>query len=141
MIVVVDAGVAVKWYVEEEHTREAELLLDKRFEIHAPDLLLPEFGNVLWKKCRSDDLDENTARGAIGSIGDRGIFFHSSSKLLNSAFTGALETGQSYYDWTYLALAIALECNLVTADRRFFIALRNTRFKKYAVWIEHIETL
>ena len=51
------------------------------------------------------------------------------------------ETGQAVYDWTYLALAISLECPLVTADRKFFIGLRKTRFKDRAVWVENIPNL
>ena len=71
MIVVVDASIAIKWYVDEVHTSDAEQLIDGRFELHAPELILSEFGNILWKKCRNDDLDEIVAMSAIASIGSQ----------------------------------------------------------------------
>lgn len=141
MIVVVDAGVAIKWYVDEEHTSEAELLVERGFELHAPELFLYEFGNILWKKTRQNELSEPTALLAIKSLHRRGIIFHSGGELLQSLFVGAIETGHSTYDWTYLALAISLNTHLITADRKFFMAMRKTRFKQYLVWIEHLESL
>jgi predicted nucleic acid-binding protein len=141
MIVVVDASVLVKWYVDEDHTAEAELLADPRFEIHAPELLLPEFGNILWKKCRSEDLDENVARSAIASLQSLHIILHSNASLLEPAFVGAQETGQSVYDWIYLSFAISLDCKFVTADRKFYIGLRKTRFNEHVLWVENIPTL
>ena len=42
MIIVADASVAVKWYVSEIYTAEAEKLLDASYEIHASELILPE---------------------------------------------------------------------------------------------------
>ncbi len=141
MIVVVDASVLVKWFVNEDHTTEAEYLTDARFELHAPELLYPEFGNILWKKIRNNDVDDNVARSAIQSLGSIHITLHSNARLLESAFVGAQQTGHSVYDWTYLSLAMALDCKFVTADRKFFIGLRNTEFKRYTVWVGNIPTL
>ncbi len=141
MILVVDSGVTAKWYVQEEHTSEAELLVDRSFELHAPDLFLPEFANILWKKFRNNELSETTAFLAIESIRNRGIIFHPGDALLRPSLAGSIETGHSTYDWTYLALAISLDSRLVTADRKFFMAMRKTRFKRYLVWIEHLESL
>jgi predicted nucleic acid-binding protein len=141
MIVVVDASVVVKWYVDEDHTAEAEQLIDERFELHAPELLMPEFGNTLWKKLRNDDINEHVAESALKSLRAQSIELHSHSELLEPAFWGAMETGRSVYDWTYLSLAIALDCVFVTADRKFFLSLRNTRFRRHAAWVEHIPSL
>ena len=41
-MIITDASVAVKWYVSEIYTAEAEKLLDTSYEIHAPELILPE---------------------------------------------------------------------------------------------------
>lgn len=41
-MIITDASVAVKWYVSEIYTAEAEKLLDASYEIHAPELILPE---------------------------------------------------------------------------------------------------
>ena len=141
MIVVVDASVAIKWYVDEVHTAEAEQLLDGRFELHAPELLLAEFGNILWKKCRQDELDLTEAEEALELFGKQRVILHPHTTLIKTALLGAIEAGQSVYDWTYLSLALSLTCPLVTADRRFYLGLRNTRFKQQLVWVENIPTL
>ena len=58
---VVDAGVAVKWFVPEIHSAPALRLLRKRFDLQAPELIRVEFGNILWKKCRAGEFDGTTA--------------------------------------------------------------------------------
>ncbi len=141
MIVVVDASVAVKWYVDEDHTAEAEQLIDGHFDLQAPELMLAEFGNILWKKFRNNEVDEKTVDKAITMLGQQKMTLHSHSGILKPAVFGAVETGTSVYDWLYLSLSIALDCPFVTADRRFFIALRNTRFRQRTVWVENISTL
>ena len=133
--VVVDASVAVKWYVPEVHTLEAEKLLNNTYEIHAPELMLPEFGNIVWKKVRKKDLTELEATQIIKAFGIQSIAFHSHQSLLKAAFTGALLSGQTVYDWSYLALAISLSCQFVTADERFYKALENTKLKKHLIWV------
>ena len=51
---VVDASVVAKWFLPEAHKERAEKLLkdfiDEKLELTAPDLLVPEFGNLLWKR-------------------------------------------------------------------------------------------
>ena len=60
---VVDANVVIKWHVAEVHTDAAlRLLRDDAPELHSPDLVFPEVGNILWKKVRRGDLNEEEAR-------------------------------------------------------------------------------
>jgi predicted nucleic acid-binding protein len=59
---VVDASVAVKWFVPEIHSETAARLLDETQELIAPDLLLPEFGNILWKKVQKGEITPETSR-------------------------------------------------------------------------------
>lgn len=135
MMAVADASVAVKWYVPETNTTEAEKLLTGAYELHAPELILPEFGSIIWKKARRGDLTESEATQIIDAFGKQSIVFHSHRTLLNAAFAGALASGQTVYDWSYLALAVSLSCEFITADERFFNALKNTPLKKHLVWI------
>ena len=67
MRTVVDASVALKWYFEEPGREAADAILAARIagERHllAPDLVVPEFANALWKKtrrgeCSADDAAE-----------------------------------------------------------------------------------
>jgi predicted nucleic acid-binding protein len=48
--VVVDASVAIKWYLPEIHSEDALRLIDEERELLVPDLVWSEVGNILWKK-------------------------------------------------------------------------------------------
>lgn len=54
-LLVIDASIAVKWVVEEEGTIEA-LALRGAAKLIAPDLLIAECANILWKKVRRGEL-------------------------------------------------------------------------------------
>jgi len=45
----IDASIAIKWVIEETGTQEA-LALRECARLIAPDLLIPECANILWKK-------------------------------------------------------------------------------------------
>jgi predicted nucleic acid-binding protein len=53
---VIDASVAIKWFAPELLSAEAERLLDVDDALFAPDLLLVERGNIIWKKVRLGEL-------------------------------------------------------------------------------------
>src|SRR5262245_27783673 len=106
---VVDASVAVKWYVPEIYSVEAERLLDPAHDLHAPDLIIPEFGNILWKKSGRGELTAAQARKIIEAFIEVPMLKYPASTLLGAAFAGAVQTGQTVYDWTYLALAVSLD--------------------------------
>ncbi len=123
---VVDCSVALKWYVPEQHSQSASRLLDGQQELHAPDLLLPEFGNCLWKKCRLGELPETESRSILPALGKVPIRIHSSEVLLEAALELALHTARTVYDSLYIALAMLLDCPFVTADQRLFSAPRRS---------------
>ncbi len=135
---VIDASLAVKWYVAENYTAEAEKLLDGSFDLHAPELIIPEFGNIIWKKIRIKDLTAPEGSQIIDVFRKQKITFHSHAPLAKVAFIGAQMTGQTVYDWSYLSLAVSLDCEFVTADERFYKALEKTRLKKHLLWVGDI---
>ena len=60
---VVDAGVVVKWVVDEAGSDQALRL--RRHQLPAPDLLVSECANIIWKKVRLGELSETEASVAI----------------------------------------------------------------------------
>jgi hypothetical protein len=52
MTYVVDARVAIKWFVDEAGSARADSLLVETTSFVAPDLILLEKSNILWKKHR-----------------------------------------------------------------------------------------
>jgi predicted nucleic acid-binding protein len=132
---VVDASVAVKWYVPEDYSDAAETLLDGSHELHAPDLILPEFGNIIWKKIRRIEITSNKGRQIIEAFLKTPVQKHSGERLLEPAFETADRTAQTVYDCTYLALAVALNCEMVTADERFYKVINQTLLAKHLLWV------
>ena len=132
---VVDASVAIKWFVPEILEAEAKRWLDPSHILYAPDLLPSEFGNILWKKARLKEITEAEARRIALELKQAPIILLSSLGLLTDALTLAHSTGRTVYDCMYLAAAIKRGCQLVTADRKFYNALQSTSYKDYVVWV------
>jgi predicted nucleic acid-binding protein len=135
---IVDASVAVKWYVPEIHSKAAEKLLSGNHDLHAPDLILPEFGNIIWKKIRRAEITNSKGRQIIEAFQQVPLQRHSSELLLEPAFEIADMLVQTVYDSTYLALAIALNCWMVTADEKFYEAISQSPLGGHILWVEDL---
>lgn len=134
--IVVDASVAIKWYTPEIYEKEATRLLAGSYELNAPEIIIPEFGSIVWKKeKRGDFRSQPTAKDIVRAFHNTEVRFHPQVSVAFAAFVGAELTGQTVYDWTYLALALSLSCQFVTADEKFHKALAKTSMKRHLVWI------
>jgi predicted nucleic acid-binding protein len=91
MIVVVDASVAAKWFIDEDNTDEALILLDRPFDLHAPDLLYLEFDNILCKLIRRGLLLQEEGFDMRDRIQAFPIQPYSSQSLREKAFQIAIE--------------------------------------------------
>lgn len=104
MSVVVDASIAVKWVIAEEGHRDS-LLLSRSQPLIAPDFVLVEAANVLWKKVRIDQLMREQALQGLEFI--RGAYAElvPSNGLVGRALSKALQLDHPVYDCLYLACA------------------------------------
>lgn len=123
---VMDASIAIKWVVEEEGTPEA-LTLRQRAKLIAPDLLVAECANVLWKKVQRDELLKEEAFLAARLLQSAEIELLPTRSLLEEAARIAIALDHPAYDCLYLALAVANDCSFVTSDERFLRKLRQNR--------------
>lgn len=114
---VIDASVAVKWVISEDGGDDA-VRLRSAFTFVAPELLLPECANILWKKVQRKELEPNEAALAIALIERSGISFLTTQGLGETATRLAIELGHPAYDCVYLALALRQKLRFVTADKR-----------------------
>jgi len=115
---VIDASVAIKWVIDESGTRQALLLRQHR--LSAPDLLVSECENILWKKVRSRELSAEEAIFAARLLARSDIRLEVTRPLLEAAVRLAIALDHPAYDCTYLALAQVLSCPLVTADAQLY---------------------
>jgi predicted nucleic acid-binding protein len=127
--VVVDTSLAVKWFLTESFTDEARGLLNT-WEQRAVRRLVPswfacEVANVFYKAVRKGTISVPLAQFSVSqllaSVVVRDFEPALSLRALALAHTYALP---ATYDVHYLALADRENCELWTADERFWNATR-----------------
>ena len=119
MKLTVDASMVIKWFVAEPMSDEARLPLARRIHLQAPEFLLVEFANTIWKKGRRGELPD--AKPYFEELaGLPGIVtLHPDGDLIERAAQIALEIDHPIYDCLYLACAETTDSDLTTADKRF----------------------
>ncbi|HEY6578862.1 MAG TPA: type II toxin-antitoxin system VapC family toxin [Rhizomicrobium sp.] len=122
---VVDASVAIKWVVEEQGTPEALAL--RKSKLIAPELLLAECANILWKKARRAEFTNDEAFLAARLLQNADVEIVPMRPLLDTATRLAVALDHPAYDCIYLALAVARDCPLITADNRLLGRLAQSR--------------
>lgn len=135
---VVDASIAVKWMIPEEHTREALRLQADSSDLLSPDLILVEVANVLWKKVRRGELPEEKGREVLETFQGSPVRLVAADLLLEAAWEIATRFDRSIYDSLYLALAVSEGCQMVTADRKLLKATRETPLAEHVLWVDEI---
>jgi predicted nucleic acid-binding protein len=133
---VVDSSVVIKWFVPEVHSADALHYLDPDLDRDAPELLLAEMSNILWKKVGLVELTPADADKIAEDLEQADINIHPMGSLFRPGLSIALATGRSAYDSIYLALADSLSTRLVTADRRLCNALQGGPYAHLVLWIE-----
>jgi predicted nucleic acid-binding protein len=129
---VLDASVAVKWYIPEEGSAAARALLDTPALFIAPALLLAEVTNVLWKKVRRGEIERDDARTIAAHLCTESLIdYRAVQPLTEAALDIALQFGQTVYDALYLALAAAEDTQMVTADSRLFRSFAATPLEPF----------
>jgi predicted nucleic acid-binding protein len=121
-ICVVDASVVLKWFLREPDSASADILLEKflndEVELIAPDLILLETANALWKRVSvRKEMSAKEAALIHRDLLTLPLALIASGTIAEVALQIALEYKHSVYDSLYCALAIERECNFVTADR------------------------
>jgi len=116
--VIVDASVAVKWFVNEVGSTQA-LELRAYHDVAAPDIVLNECRNAFLNKVRRQIISRHHAIQLEREFDLSDVTILSSTRFLTDAFRLALDVGGALYDCVYLASAMATDRVLVTADERF----------------------
>jgi predicted nucleic acid-binding protein len=132
---VVDASIAIKWVLWEDHAMAARHVLSTR-EMLAPHLLWAEVGNAIWKRQRRRESSLEEACRQLSDVRELPVRTFSHWPLMPTALDLAMSLGQTVYDCLYLALAEEEDCVVVTADRRFHRVVAESVWADRVVWIE-----
>ena len=121
-MLVVETCVAVKWVVPEDEAHW-EVGTDIALEVLprgliAPDCIMSEFANALFKKMRRGEIGMEQAREAVAILPEI-VNFVPSPSLVPGALELAYRLGHPVHDCMFLALAIQQDLLLVTADAQF----------------------
>lgn len=121
-MIVIDTSVAVKWVVPENGigveagTRAALDLLTQT--LVAPDCIMGEFANALFKKVQRKEIKAEQARESVGILPDI-VDFLPTAPLVRPALELALDLPHPVHDCIFLIAAMQLDLRLVTADAKF----------------------
>jgi predicted nucleic acid-binding protein len=123
---VVDSCVCAKWVIHEEHSDKAIELLSSGTELIAPDIVLIEIANALWKTVKRGLLPGERAEARLA---DLPRFFNRllpASDLVVEAFSLGRQIDVPVYDCLYVIAARRTGARLVTADRKLIGKLAGT---------------
>jgi predicted nucleic acid-binding protein len=117
--IVVDASLALKWVLHEEHSDRATALGPGR-ELLTSALFWAEAGNAIATRVRRGELDRIGGNDALRDL--QGAPLHTrplDATTVFAALTIAHGLTHPIYDCCYLALALEEGVVVVTANRRF----------------------
>ena len=138
MNLVIDASVAIKWFVAEDGHQEARALLTRGDDLYAPDLIIVETANVAWKKVVRREIDPRQAEDIV-RVGLEDILqLVPSVELIGHAWQVSIALNHTIYEGLYIACAEVIGGILVTADERLQSATENT---PYDALVRHLEQI
>ncbi len=124
-MIVVDASLALKWYLDEPHSKEAEdWFTENEGNILVPHVFIIEVTGALVRRANMEKRLRSESESSIArfvALFDNQLieveetYPHQMAK----AATLAIDIGHPLKDCIYLVLAMELECELVTCDTRF----------------------
>lgn len=136
--VVLDASVAVKWFLKDSLETDTDLaddilvaMLAGDLEVHAPRISCYEVGGVLTRACLTKDPVSKTPRiskadavQCLRDFLDLPIEMHDTSPdQAARALEMAVDYNKTHWDMIYVHLAQQLGCQWLTADEKFFQAM------------------
>lgn len=129
MTVVVDASVALRWYVDAPGSAAAAELLEAGEPLIAPELVVAEVANAAWRLARAGEISEPHGRRTAAAVPSAFDALVGAPRLVARAFDLARALDHPVYDCLYLALAEIESSKLVTADRRLIGRLEGSEWE------------
>lgn len=117
---VIDTSALIKFVLPEDHSDTARNLIEQHIssvlELSAPEYILVEAANVLWKRVSRNDLLLGEAAQALHELRRVDLVLIPESQLLDDALLLAAEINITVYDALFCVLARRQQAPLITAD-------------------------
>jgi predicted nucleic acid-binding protein len=127
---IVDISVACKWFLEDEKTPQADVILERILAgeaVEAPLVFELEVQNALLSAERAQRIMPADVDKALESLHELPILLQPHDDKLN--FSNEISLARAYslscYDAAYLSIALRLRGELVTADKPLARAARD----------------
>ena len=131
MILVIDANVGLKWFIEEQRSPAARKILEKGASFIAPDIFIPEICNVAWKKVRNQEITAEQGQAIVSNVPMVLDHIVPSSEVAKRAFGLAVQFNHPVYDCLYLALAERESITLITDDAKLVTVAKKAKLARF----------
>ena len=131
MTLVVDAKVAIKWFVEESRADGARVVLASGEPLVAPDLVVPEACSAAWKKVQPGEISEEQAAAVARALPMSFDRLMVTAELAPRAFALGHRFNHPVYDCFSLALAEADSATWVTDDTQVLTLARRAGLARW----------
>jgi predicted nucleic acid-binding protein len=114
---VLDASAALEIVLERSRAGDFRRAIQEADAVMAPELLIPELVNAIWKYHQFDRLDLDTCNQALELAIELADDLVSCQDLWREAFLLARKARQPAYDMFYIALARREDAAILTMDK------------------------
>jgi predicted nucleic acid-binding protein len=130
---IVDASVAVKWFVTEQHSQKADEVSASNYRLLAPRLIITEVANALARKAMQKFIAPLDAVEYVRSLPRFFAGLLDVEDLIEPALQHACSYQHPIYDFIYVEAARRRDTRMLTADRRFVARVKGTSLAKLVV--------
>jgi len=127
---VIDTSALVKYVLPEQDSSVVDGIVASHhagtINLTAPEYVLVESANVLWKHLQRGNIQPEDAAGSLQTLRGLGIRLIPNAELLEDALTLAAQHGITVYDSLLCALAVRENVQLITADNPLVRRLTGT---------------
>jgi predicted nucleic acid-binding protein len=130
---VIDASVAVKWFVSEEASDKADEISASDYTLLAPRLIMTEVANAFARKATQKLITPLEAMEYVRTLPQFLAGLLDVNDLIESALQNAYSHRHPIYDFIYLEAARRRDTRMVTADEKFIAKVKGTNVAKLVV--------
>ena len=135
---VVEAAIAVKWFVPEEFSRKAARLLDGGNELMASGNIFTEALGIVVAKIRLGEISEKEGGIIAEALGKVPLWIQPVDPLRQPAVDLAAALDLPFRQGMDLATAVQEDCRLITANRTLYDRVQGTHFARHVKWVGDI---
>ena len=138
---IADASVVCKLYFTDEGDAalaDKALFAPPRPALMAPELLLVEVGNSVFRRVRDGEMSRAEGDLAMRDMQRRFPRLFPVAPLMDAAWNMAIAMRHPVSDCVYLALAVRRRGLLVTADQKFLARVKESRWSELAMHLRDI---